>query len=77
MALLRFLLLTLALSLAAPAAALAGTADKPVRVAVYRGPASCDHCATAARRAIEKTDARYQVDFVGPDEPIDLSLIHI
>lgn len=73
MALLRFLLLALALSLAAPAAALAGTADKPVRVAVYRGPASCDHCATAARRAIEKTDARYQVDFVGPDEPIDIS----
>lgn len=73
MTLLRLLLLALMLVGAAPAA-MAGAADgEPVRVAVYRGPAACDACSAAARRAIEQAGARYQVDYVGPRERIDIS----
>lgn len=44
-----------------------------VRVAVYRGPASCDDCAETAKKAIERLGAQYRVDFVGAAEKIDIT----
>lgn len=73
MKLLRLLWLALMLVGAEPAAMAGATDGKPVRVAVYRGPAACDACSAAARRAIEEAGARYRVDYVGPDERVDIS----
>lgn len=44
-----------------------------VRVAVYRGPASCDDCSETAKKAIENLGAKYRVDFVGATEKIDIT----
>lgn len=67
------LLVVLMWSAAMPAAAIADTPDKPIRVAVYRGPAACETCPEAAKRAVENAGERYRVDFVGPDERVDIS----
>lgn len=53
--------------------AFAGTRGDTVRVAVYRGPASCENCSETLKRAIEALGAKYRVDFVGADEPIDIT----
>lgn len=42
-------------------------------VAVYKGEASCDRCSETVKSAIEKTGIKCQVDFVGPDEEIDIT----
>ncbi len=44
-----------------------------VAVAVYRGPAGCDDCSETVRTAIEHLDPRYRVDFIGPQEAIDIT----
>ncbi|WP_054309804.1 BPL-N domain-containing protein [Mesorhizobium sp. 1M-11] len=44
-----------------------------IRVAVYRGPASCEGCAETARTSIEKLDPAYRVEFVGKGEKTDIS----
>lgn len=44
-----------------------------VAVAVYRGPAGCDDCSEAVRTAIERLDPRYRVDFIGPQETVDIT----
>ena len=54
--------------------ALAGAAPSPaVAVAVYRGPAGCDDCSETVRTAIERLDPRYRVDFIGPQESVDIT----
>lgn len=59
------------------------TPDKPyaapvhaenVRVAVYRGVASCPGCSETIRDAILRLGPQYHVDFVGPKERIDITL---
>lgn len=62
----------LALAGASSAALALHAHRKPIRVAVYRGPASCDDCSEALARAIRKADPRYRVDFVGPRERDDV-----
>lgn len=54
---------------ALPAMAEAGI----VRVAVYRGIASCEGCSETAKRSIEKLDPGYRVEFVGKGERIDIT----
>lgn len=44
-----------------------------IRVAVYRGPASCEGCSETARTSIEKLDPAYRVEFVGKGEKTDIS----
>lgn len=44
-----------------------------VAVAVYRGAAGCDDCSEVVRTAIEHLDPRYRVDFIGPQETIDIT----
>lgn len=44
-----------------------------LRVAVYKGVASCERCSNSVKSAIEKMGIKCQVDFVGPDEPIDIT----
>lgn len=39
-----------------------------VRVAVYRGPASCEDCSETAKKAIEDLGYRYHVDLIGVRE---------
>jgi glutamine amidotransferase-like uncharacterized protein len=54
--------------------ALADAAPSPaVAVAVYRGPAGCDDCSETVRTAIERLDPRYRVDFIGPQESVDIT----
>ncbi|QQP95339.1 BPL-N domain-containing protein [Lysobacter enzymogenes] len=54
-------------------AAHAGARSDTVRVAVYRGPASCENCSETLQRAIQALGPQYRVDFVGADEPIDIT----
>lgn len=56
-----------------PVASTADAKDGAIRVAVYRGYASCDNCSETVKSAIENIDSRYRVDFVGPGERIDIS----
>ncbi|QQQ00774.1 BPL-N domain-containing protein [Lysobacter enzymogenes] len=49
------------------------TDSAAIRVAVYRGPASCENCSETLKRAIERLGPKYRVDFVGADEPIDIT----
>jgi len=44
-----------------------------IRIAIYRGPATCEGCAEAVKDAIERLGSAYQVDFLGPDERLDVS----
>lgn len=44
-----------------------------LRVAVYRGVASCDQCAETVKSAFEKLGITYQIDFIGPKERIDIT----
>lgn len=54
--------------------AFASAAPVPsVAVAVYRGPAGCDDCSETVRTALEHLDPRYRVDFIGPQEAIDIT----
>ncbi|MGH8082815.1 MAG: BPL-N domain-containing protein, partial [Lysobacter sp.] len=45
----------------------------PIRVAVYRGPASCENCSETLKTAIEQLGPNYRVDFVGKGERIDIT----
>ncbi|WP_295517082.1 BPL-N domain-containing protein [uncultured Pseudomonas sp.] len=49
--------------------------DQPdvIRIAVYRGPAACEGCAESVKEAIERLDSHYRVDFLGPNESLDVS----
>lgn len=71
------LLVALAAATTLVGASSPATADhadaKIVRVAIYRGPASCDDCSEAIARAIAKSDRRYRVAFVGPGERADVT----
>ncbi|MFK3647855.1 BPL-N domain-containing protein [Lysobacter enzymogenes] len=51
----------------------AGARSDTVRVAVYRGPASCENCSETLKQAIEALGPNYRVDFVGAHEPIDIT----
>lgn len=42
-------------------------------VAIYRGPAGCEDCSESVKRALLRLDPTYQIDFVGADEPIDIT----
>lgn len=44
-----------------------------IRVAVYRGPASCEGCSETMKKAIEHLGPNYRVEFVGAGEKIDIS----
>ncbi|WP_367866207.1 BPL-N domain-containing protein [Pedobacter sp. WC2423] len=44
-----------------------------LRVAVYRGVASCEECAETVKSAIEKLGVKYKLDFVGPEELVDIT----
>nr|WP_314557998.1 BPL-N domain-containing protein [uncultured Pseudomonas sp.] len=44
-----------------------------IRIAVYRGPAACEGCAEAIKAAIERLGSTYQIDFLGPNERLDIS----
>ncbi|QWP79258.1 hypothetical protein J5226_01675 [Lysobacter sp. K5869] len=72
----RRLTLTLAalvvLSALAPPSLADSRADT-IRIAVYRGPASCENCSETLKTAIERLSPRYRVDFVGEDERIDIT----
>ncbi|MDO3444415.1 BPL-N domain-containing protein [Agrobacterium sp. V1] len=43
-----------------------------VRVAVYRGPASCEDCSETMRQSIMALGPEYRVDYVGAKERIDI-----
>lgn len=63
-----------ALALPSPAAARRDLRDSgTVRVAVYRGPASCERCPETLKRAIERLHPKYRVDFVGAGEAADIT----
>lgn len=49
--------------------------DEPevIRIAIYRGPAACEGCAESVKDAIERLGPAYRVDFLGPDERLDVS----
>jgi len=64
---------TLSLLGALVAPSVAGAKSETVRVAVYRGPASCEDCSETAKQAIEKLGPQYRVDFVGTNEKIDIT----
>ena len=42
-------------------------------VAIYRGPAGCPDCSENVKTALQRLDPNYQIDFVGADEPIDIT----
>ena len=42
-------------------------------VAIYRGPAGCADCSENVKTALLRLNPNYQVDFVGADEPIDIT----
>ncbi|MGG6341912.1 BPL-N domain-containing protein [Stenotrophomonas indicatrix] len=50
----------------------AAISSTPPRIAVYRGEAGCDDCSETVRRSIEAS-GKYQVEYVGPDEPLDVT----
>lgn len=53
--------------------AFASTKADVIRAAIYRGPASCEDCSETLKRAIEKLGPNYRVDFIGEDEPADIT----
>ena len=42
-------------------------------VAIYRGPAGCPDCSENVKTALQRLNPTYQIDFVGADEPIDIT----
>ena len=42
-------------------------------VAIYRGPAGCPDCSENVKTALQRLNPNYQIDFVGADEPIDIT----
>lgn len=42
-------------------------------VAIYRGPAGCADCSENVKTALQRLNPNYQIDFVGADEPIDIT----
>jgi len=42
-------------------------------VAIYRGPAGCADCSENEKTALQRLNPNYQIDFVGADEPIDIT----
>ncbi|AZE74031.1 hypothetical protein C4K00_3818 [Pseudomonas synxantha] len=42
-------------------------------VAIYRGPAGCADCSENVKTALQRINPNYQIDFVGADEPIDIT----
>ncbi|AZE56411.1 hypothetical protein C4K03_4272 [Pseudomonas synxantha] len=42
-------------------------------VAIYRGPAGCADCSENVKTALQHLNPNYQIDFVGADEPIDIT----
>ena len=49
-------------------------ASAPItHVAIYRGPAGCDDCSENVAKALERINPNYRIDFVGADEPIDIT----
>ncbi|WP_448650410.1 BPL-N domain-containing protein [Pseudomonas fluorescens] len=42
-------------------------------VAIYRGPAGCADCSENVKTALQRLGPNYQVDFVGANEPIDIT----
>ena len=42
-------------------------------VAIYRGQAGCPDCSENVKTALQRLDPNYQIDFVGADEPIDIT----
>lgn len=73
----RFRYLVLALCCTAPLILGSASAEDVVAVAVYRGAAACDDCSETAKKAIEKIDPRYRVEFIGPREPVDVTLSNL
>ncbi|WMJ68029.1 BPL-N domain-containing protein [Stenotrophomonas sp. 24(2023)] len=64
----------LAALLLLPVGIVQAAADATVaRIAVYRGEAGCPGCSEAVQAAIERQGPRYRVDFVGPDEAVDVT----
>lgn len=47
----------------------------PARIAVYRGEAGCPGCSEAVQAAIARDPRHFQVDFVGPDEALDVTAV--
>ncbi|KPG73340.1 BPL-N domain-containing protein [Pseudomonas libanensis] len=44
-----------------------------IHVAIYRGPAGCADCSENVKTALQRLNPNYQIDFVGADEPIDIT----
>ena len=42
-------------------------------VAIYRGAAGCDNCSENVAKALQRVNPNVQIDFVGADEPIDIT----
>ena len=42
-------------------------------VAIYRGLAGCPDCSENVKTALQRLNPNYQIDFVGADEPIDIT----
>lgn len=51
----------------------AHAATSITHVAIYRGPAGCDDCSENVAKALQRLDPNYHIDFVGADEPIDIT----
>ncbi|WP_454812468.1 BPL-N domain-containing protein [Labrys neptuniae] len=56
-----------------PAPSLAQAKGELIRVAVYRGPASCEGCSETMKTSIEQLGPNYRVEFVGTGERTDIS----
>lgn len=44
-----------------------------IRIAIYRGPAGCEDCSETVEEAIKKMPVKSKIDFIGPDEDIDIT----
>jgi glutamine amidotransferase-like uncharacterized protein len=51
----------------------AAYAEAPMRVAIYRGPAACEDCSETVERALAAISGKYAVEFIGPNEDLDIS----
>ncbi|BBP76285.1 hypothetical protein PHLH7_23890 [Pseudomonas sp. Ost2] len=56
-----------------PLPSLAQAGAPVTHVAIYRGPAGCDDCSESVKQALQRLAPGYQIDFVGADEPIDIT----
>ena len=54
-------------------ASFAHAATPITHVAIYRGPAGCDDCSENVKKALQRLSPAYQIDFVGADEPVDIT----